>query len=276
MSGQERDTLRELAAFLEKHGGPEARDAFLARMGTPTTTPKRSSMAQRRAADRRLEAAGEPTNAPRVPFRRCREREVPQDTPRRRRFLAELARRGARQCAPRELATRLWRCTASIMRGGRGRVAEHVGDWLATLPPEYSRRVRRAATADGTRSLAHIVARETVAIAWVWFVLAEPTRRRGFAAVLGGVPRGTVAALLTNAQTGEPYSVSYLYATSWGNDRAGFYDCGPAVALRRVGAVYVEQPPADTMPRAWVGPSGYAFALVWIPERCVAAAPAPS
>ncbi|UJR87299.1 Hypothetical protein I5071_910 (plasmid) [Sandaracinus amylolyticus] len=59
------------------------------------------------------------------------------------------------------------------------------------------------------------------------------------------------------------YSVQYLFGTSFRRE-APWWDCGAFVALERAGAIAKVQPPADQVPKAWVGPSGFAFNEYWL------------
>lgn len=260
--------------------------------------PERSrgaaSSAQRRAVERRRDAAGEATHPetplderrglaigsraakrPGSPASRVRAPRSSKGTPapggetsnrKRRRFLASIAR-----AAPR---LRLLDWNERIARRARqiGGSATEAERTCAELPRVLAIRVRRAALGierrgsswEASRDWSSIYARRCVAYAWAIYRCALPTRRAGFERLAIGVTQGMIAALVKNPQTLDAYSRAGVAGTSTGADGKG---CGPLVALERAGVWYAEQPPAEVTPETLIGPSGHAVQHYWISER---------
>jgi len=187
--------------------------------------------AERRAHERRVDAAGEPE--PSSPRRK------------RARVVDGVTMRGSSRLldwSPDDFA-RARRIEGS-MREARGA--------LVRLPRCYSQRVERAALAmlprtDGTRrptrTLAHIAARRIVALAVVLYHAGRTSRRRGMARIVVGRTRRMFGTLFRRGVDRAPLSVSAIFATSH-HDKRDPWDCGPMVALHRAGALWRRQPPA--------------------------------
>jgi hypothetical protein len=218
--------------------------------------------AQARAHDERVDHAipGGSHDPPRIAPSRRRRATPAEESPRRKRFLSELTRRGARACRPRDVPPRVQAITTEIMCDPTGRAGER---YICETPNGYAVRSLVCAI-EGGRPLTHVQARATLALAWFFWTMGRSTRRRGFARVSDDIPIGTVRAVIRNPVTGQPYSRSGLCATSWGKRRRGRHQCGALTRLRRHGLIFRVQPPAGVVPLALVGPSGYAFAQTWI------------
>jgi hypothetical protein len=192
-------------------------------------------------------------------------------TERRIRFEALLAREGAPDCSPRDLPDRAYALGRTLVRGTSRQVVKS----LAELPAVYAHRVRRAARgvareagreggwSEAARELGDIRARLVVAAGVVLYHLGQPTRRRGYARVVDGYTREMLAQLFHDPRTNEPYSVSYLFGTKFRPD-SEWWDCGPFVALAHTKTILKVQPPADEVPKRYVGPSGHAFNEYWL------------
>ena len=196
---------------------------------------------------------------------------------RRQRFEWRLANEGAPDCNPRDLPDRVFAVVRAIIWGGGAQAVKS----LAEMPPVYASRVRRAALgierlagggwSEPVRGVGHIRARLTIAAGVSLYLLGMPTRRRGMARVVDGLTRGMLANAFVSPSTGERYSISYLFGTKFKKGPADWWDCGPFVALSRAGAILKVQPPADEVPRAYVGPRGWAFNEYWLSMVSVSA-----
>lgn len=228
----------------------------------PQVSPARSSAAQRRAHEARLDDAipGGSHDPAGIAARRRPRATRPRESARYQRHLGELGRRGARACRPQDVPRRVWGVIGSIQADPSGRAGARI---LEELPPAYAFRVYRAATVGG-RPLSQVGARTTISLAWFFWIMGRDTKRRGFARVSDAIPMGTLRAVIRNPVTGQPYSRAGLCATSWGRSRKADHHAGALTRLRRAGALLRIQPPAGLVPLALVGPSGYAFAQTWI------------
>lgn len=161
---------------------------------------------------------------------------------------------------------------------------------LAQLPPVVARRVIRAAlrptpykgkrkkrgrelrephqkTLDGNRlhwerpgrrRWTHPAAIRTIAIGCMLWRLSTRTKHKGFSRVVRGVPRGMVAALLQDPNTGVRPSVGALFGNLKGVP-------GIMRALEQAGFFQSNQPPGSEVSARDRGPSGYAFNVYWFP-----------
>lgn len=176
---------------------------------------------------------------------------------RRERMRTVSAERGVPHFAPEDYSREAFAIVARTERGPAS-----ARDRLAMLRRASAQRVRWAALAylpdehgvmRPTRTWAHPMARRIVACFAAMEHEARHTRRRGMHLLLEGFARGSLRALFRNAQTGEPVSLSTLYATSFDRERTGPWHCGAVVALHRAGALVRHQPPASTAPAQYVG-----------------------
>lgn len=186
--------------------------------------------------------------------------------------------RGVPSFAPEDLSREAYAIAARTERGGAS-----ARDRLAMLRRASAQRVRWAALAympdeNGvmrpTRSWSHPMARRIVAVFAVIEHESRHTKRRGMHLLLEGFARGSLCSAFRNHQTGEPVSISTLYATSFDADRKGPWDCGAVTALHRSGALVKHQPPASTAPTQYVGKgrdgSPRALNQYWLTERACA------
>lgn len=276
-SAAEREAYRRELAL----GAEERTDAAAAQLVSPA--PLSTSRPRQRSALREpLPAGGGKSGSPTPRVPRERASRMSLRTERRVRLEALLTREGAPDCSPRDFPDRAYALARTLVRGTGHQAAKS----LAELPAVYARRVRRAALgvardaareggwSEAARELGDIRARLVVAAGVVLYHLGQPTRRRGYARVVDGFTREMLAGLFVDPKTHEPYSVSYLWGTSFRRESA-WWDCGPFVALARTGAILKVQPPADEVPRRYVGPSGHAFNEYWLSAlACSADVPA--
>lgn len=195
---------------------------------------------------------------------------------RREAFLARLRARGGEGCetAPRDWTQRVWTVCRSLEHDLSGRIARNV---VLGMPRTLALALRRAALepvrgADGvwrpSRGYSSVIARSRIAFGWALYVSGVRTHKAGFARVAAGFSRGMLGALFRNPQTGEPYALSYLSASSCSSSGEG---CGPLEALERAGFLARKQPPPSLRAKfpAYFGPSGYGFNTYWFAARDV-------
>lgn len=273
------DRLAELAAQLAGATPDELRAQWgVAAAPPPPRTPELGPAARAAIADahaRRLAASGEaaeparPGERRRIAPRRNPAPPVPERSERRRRFEAAL-RAGGSSLELMDWSAETYAMSARVMRrGARGAL-----EVLASLPPEYARRVRSAALlvardAGEPRTWGSIAARRTLIYATALYRCSRRVRRRpGFASVVVGVTVGMIAALVPNPQTGAPYSRSALVGVL----RDG-RDPAPLRALAEAGAWVRIQPPASTVPPHLRGTDRHgeerAVGQFWFTERVV-------
>ena len=204
--------------------------------------------------------------------RRARARAAAKDERAKRRaaFRASLEARGASGCKPRDFPARVVAGVRAIFDNRTGAEARRA---LARLPRDFRRPVEELARhpREGRElpaTLHHRWSRWIVSCAWLVWALRRRSNRNGMRAVVDGYTQPMICGLFVNATTGEAYSRSRLFASSY---RAGSTECGPMYALKRRGLLHYAQPRTwDASPR-FIGPPKegtgrrFAFGIFWIP-----------
>lgn len=174
------------------------------------------------------------------------------------RYTERLRSAGQSDAAPVGIPPMAWSRIQMMKRDARGRAHRRC---LAELPAAVARRVYRAATLDGARSLAHPSARKTcLALVGLWWC-SKPSRLPGHARVTVGIPLGMVDAWVRDAHVTRPTDefgrLVYPRARLTGVDASG--RPGFVLAGALFGAFKKAQPRFDCVPSSERGPSGWAF-----------------
>lgn len=261
-----------LSAAAERDGSPAAPtvprssrlDAFASAdpdSSAPASSDGSRSRQQRRAGERqqtkrgRTKASSSSERSKAKPSAHARSvsvrRRVQRITKRRQQtrdaLIADVESKGGTGYSPAEIPGKVRPIHRQIERdetGARARAA--LASWPRRLNG-FKRLVLEAAGGfdlENERPDTHIRFRRIVAFAHSIVMLSRGTKRQGFARVAAGFSRGALAQLSINLDTGEPCTVSYVFATSHAGDRYAIDDCGPMTALRRSGALLFDQPPA--------------------------------
>jgi len=285
---------RELAAKLERGRKPRPEDSALAQERRTQRDRKfEIDAAARVAADQRARNPKRPQGQSRRAKRRAAFEARGRRVDERMRahllkYKALLVGLGQSDADPVPVPPHVHRAGQAVLSDPTGRAARVL---LASCPPAVARRIRNAALspqpyapererhdrtlfvpepgkqlygrralweAPGKRRWHHEAAIRTVALGIMLYRLRTPTHdRRGFRAVVHGIPREMLCKLARDPRTGAVPCLQTLF-----DHRDGVP--GNILALYQAGLFYKNQPPGSKVAPCDKGPSGHAFNVYWL------------